>query len=215
MSLRLPKCFPAPHWLPPASWSLDSILENVHFAADSDPHSGPHCPSGVPSPASWNLEGGSSAALPNLNSALRRDVLPSRVARLHVEQGAARPRHAEGAAPNVRGAADKPPVQRLAELHVERLRPGPVGAVGACSQQTGAWRGAPRLWPPGRGAGTTPWCRRTTESRGAPHRSPQRPFLVASAPTTGPRTRRGSRWGLQGTVFWFHGRPCLLAGLSP
>lgn len=138
MSLRLPKCFPAPHWLPPASWSLDSILENVHFAADSDPHSGPHCPSGVPSPASWNLEGGSSAALPNLNSALRRDVLPSRDARLHVEQGAARP-----------------------------------------------------------------------------HRSPQRPFLVASAPTTGPRTRRGSRWGLQGTVFWFHGRPCLLAGLSP
>lgn len=71
MSLRFPKCFPAPCRLLPASRSLDSILEDVHFAEDSDPRSGPHCPSGVPSPASWNLEGGSRAALPNLNSTLQ------------------------------------------------------------------------------------------------------------------------------------------------
>lgn len=132
---------------------------------------------------------------------------PPGTARLHVEQGAAGPRHAEGAAPNVRGAEDKLPVQRLAELRVERLRPGPVGAVGACSQETGAWRGAPDSGLLAAGLGPLPGAGALRSPAGRPAAAPISPSWWPPPPPPVPGQGGSPGGGSRGLCSGFMGAP--------
>lgn len=208
MSLLFPKCLPAPPWLPPASVSLDSVLEDVHFAAGSDPHSGPHRPSGVPSLASCNLGVG-------LEQPFQTLTLPSgdtcqRPGMAAASQGAGCPSAPPGwrAAPATQRGPPRMSAALRTSTPVQRLtEPGPVGAVGACSQQAGARHGAPDSGllavglspPPGAGALRSP--------AGHPAAAPSDPSWWPPPPPAVPGQGGDHSGGCRGPCSGFMGAP--------